>query len=457
MSSNLIDMFKDKVSGGLSKHAAGFLGEGESEMSTAVNGSFATLMASLIEKGKDKDGAKELHKIVKNSDDDILEDIEQIFTRSPQTVNGLVNIGTRELPKFLGGRQREATNLIAADSGIKKNASSKLMKIVTPFFLGMIGKKVRAGNLDEGGMMNLINGMKGDATSGMPEGMTDVLELSSFGWTKKAKESKKDVEEKARIERAEKKRAARAEKEAAAREKKDAALAAKQEVEAANAATTTGGFKWWWAILPLLLIGLLWLLIGRGCSGAEQVSGNTTMAKTTNTVVNGATTVTTAASNVVEATTEAVSNTFGNVNEAAKSALSSITFAAGSAGNQMMDFIKDGDGEGRFRFTNLTFDTGSAAIAGESGLEVDNIAAILKAYPDVKINVEGYTDNRGNADSNVKLSRQRAQAVRKRLVSSGIKGNRMKVEGFGDANPVADNETAEGRAQNRRIEVTIQK
>ena len=108
-------------------------------------------------------------------------------------------------------------------------------------------------------------------------------------------------------------------------------------------------------------------------------------------------------------------------------------------------------------FKNLTFATGSAKIDAKSAVEVDNLASILKAYPGVNIAINGYTDNTGDAAKNKQLSEARAQAVQARLLVQGISADRMKAAGHGDANPVASNDTEEGRAQNRRIEVEIVK
>jgi len=149
---------------------------------------------------------------------------------------------------------------------------------------------------------------------------------------------------------------------------------------------------------------------------------------------------------------------FATVNEAAKSALDKVSFTANSAGSQMMDYIKGGfKGDGKVTFRNLTFESGSAEISGDSAKEVDNLASILKAYPNVKINVSGYTDSQGNADSNKTLSMNRAMAVKTRLIGQGINPMRVMTAGYGAENPVATNDTPEGRAQNRRIEATIVK
>jgi len=429
---SLSDFFKDQVKNNLAKHAGDFLGEEHSDMSTAVEGSYSTFMASLIEKGKDKAGAKEIFNSVSSSDDDILNQIERIFTRSPQTVNGLVNVGTRELPKFISN-QRMATNLIASKSSISKDSSSKFMKMGAPFFLGMIGKQVRENNLDTAGMMNLINGTKSHVKSGMPSGMTDALELSSFGWTKKI-----EVVEEKPIKKPKPK------KEKKIEEVKEAVVA---PVTDNNMSGGMGWLKW---LIPLLLILAAIIFFGiKGCNPVDKV-GSAVAATTEK--------VTETAAAATETVSNAVGNTLGAVNDMALKALDGISFAAGSAGEQMMGFIKGGaEGEGKFRFKNLTFATGSANIDGSSGSEVDNLASILKAFTDVKVAINGYTDNTGNPTSNQTLSEQRAQAVQNRLVEMGIDAGRLTAAGFGDADPFADNGTAEGRAENRRIEVVIMK
>jgi len=427
---NLLDELRDNVGYSLSKHSANFLNEEEVNTSAGINSTFSTILAGLVEKGSTKKGANDIFKAIEKQDTSIVDHVERIFTRSPQTVNGLSNIGTRELPKFLGSNQREAGNLIAEKSGMKRNSTSKLMKIATPFLMGVLGKKVAEGNLDSDGLMNLINGQKSNIESNLPSGMTDVLELKSFGWVKKEKVEVVE-EKKPKREKAPKKE----------KIKKEVVVEETPVVQEA-ASTGMGWLRW---LLPLLLLAaiLFYLIFRTGCGAAAE---------------NAASTVATSTKNVVKETTEVVTNTLGTVNDAALKTLDNIKFAAGSAGSQMMEFIKGGaTGDGRFRFNNLNFASGSAIIDGDSGLEVDNLSNILKAYTDVNVMIEGYTDSRGNPDSNLNLSQQRADAVKNRLITAGIAESRISTKGFGAENPVGDNETAEGRAENRRIEVVIAK
>lgn len=106
---------------------------------------------------------------------------------------------------------------------------------------------------------------------------------------------------------------------------------------------------------------------------------------------------------------------------------------------------------------NINFETGSATISG-STKDLETIYNLLTQAEETKLKVIGYTDNVGNPASNVTLSNGRAQSVVAYLKGRGISGDRFQVvDGKGDANPVADNSTASGKAKNRRVEITLLK
>lgn len=108
-----------------------------------------------------------------------------------------------------------------------------------------------------------------------------------------------------------------------------------------------------------------------------------------------------------------------------------------------------------FDFDNLLFETGKTTLMPASGKQLGNLAAILKAYPKVKIKLGGYTDNVGDSLANLKLSTGRAANVMAELVKLGIDTSRLKSEGYGELWPVYGNETEEGRAKNRRISMRV--
>lgn len=101
----------------------------------------------------------------------------------------------------------------------------------------------------------------------------------------------------------------------------------------------------------------------------------------------------------------------------------------------------------------INFDTGKSEIKPESMPIIDQIAALLKAHADLKISIEGHTDNVGTPASNKTLSEQRAKSVMNAVVLKGIAAGQLSAVGWGQDKPIADNRSEDGRAKNRRVEI----
>ena len=99
----------------------------------------------------------------------------------------------------------------------------------------------------------------------------------------------------------------------------------------------------------------------------------------------------------------------------------------------------------------VTFENNSAKLTANSTLTLDSVATILKQRPNFKVEVRGHTDSVGSDENNMKLSQRRAESVMDYLVSAGVPAARLSANGYGETLPVASNDTAEGRAQNRRV------
>ena len=104
---------------------------------------------------------------------------------------------------------------------------------------------------------------------------------------------------------------------------------------------------------------------------------------------------------------------------------------------------------------DLLFATGRSELTGGARPNLDKLAAFLGEYSDRTVLIEGHTDSVGSAESNYLLSQRRAESVRSYLVSRGVQANRLTTAGMGQDSPVANNDTATGRQQNRRVEVII--
>lgn len=108
-----------------------------------------------------------------------------------------------------------------------------------------------------------------------------------------------------------------------------------------------------------------------------------------------------------------------------------------------------------FTLSDLNFETGKSTIKSGSYFVLDELVDYLKRKKDLNILVGGHTDNVGSEEANLKLSKERALAVKAYLTKKGISAGRVRTEGYGMNQPIADNSTAIGRAENRRTEILI--
>lgn len=105
--------------------------------------------------------------------------------------------------------------------------------------------------------------------------------------------------------------------------------------------------------------------------------------------------------------------------------------------------------------SGLLFDVDSYDLRDNTKTDLENMAETLKKYEDTNILIEGHTDSSGSSDYNQELSRNRADAVSRYLLNLGVASERLKTTGYDEDQPVADNETTDGRQENRRVEVAI--
>ncbi len=199
------------------------------------------------------------------------------------------------------------------------------------------------------------------------------------------------------------------------------------------------------------ILVILGLLLGSLNCGMTRAQKGATIGATTGGVVGGV-----------------IGNATGNT------ALGAILGAAigGAAGayigsymdKQAAEIEKDIDGAEVERVgegIKITFDSGIVFDVNKSDLksqfqgELSELAVILKKYEDTEILLEGHTDATGSDEYNLELSKKRAQSVSNFLAGQGVTVNRFTIMGYGESQPIADNETTAGRQQNRRVEVAI--
>lgn len=421
---NLLDLVKSQLTGDNTLDMiSGLLGENATTTKAGIGAALPTILGSVIQSGSTTSGAASLLNLLKDGGHDggIMDNLGAVLGGGSAT-NGLMSAGSGILTSLLGDKLGPIAGLIGQVSGMKSGSASSLLSLVAPMLMGSIGKQVSANGLGASGLMSLLAGQSDFVKAALPAGMGSLLGLGNVG--NMASNAVTNVTNTATR----------------------AASNVSNTVE-----ETAGGMNFWpWLIGAAVLLGGMYAF--KMCSAP----------KVDTSVVDKAVDATkNAASSATDAATTAASNVATKIGEIFKLTLPGGTVLdvpKGSLEDGLVTFIQSKDTVSKtrwFDFDRLLFETGKATLKPESAAQLANAAAIMKAFPNVKIKIGGYTDNVGNAASNFKLSGERAKNVMAELVKLGTAATRMEAEGYGDKNPVASNDTEEGRAKNRRISMRV--
>jgi outer membrane protein OmpA-like peptidoglycan-associated protein len=264
--------------------------------------------------------------------------------------------------------------------------------------MGVLGKRAAAQGLDASGLANSLLAEKSEIHAAAPSGLTQLLGTGPSIVSKTAE---------------------------------TAARYAPAATDVRTYAEHRGGIGRW---LPLLLLALGALAL------LSFLRGRTPRTTVDNAVQRGVDLAKNALSNITLPGGVTLSVPSGSIND-------NLARFLGNAG--AVDLPRT------FVFDHLNFDSGSTQLTPDSNKTVNDLAQVLKAYPNAQVQVVGHTDNDGSAEANQALSLARAEAVKGILVSEGVAADRIATQGFGQDRPVASNDTEEGRARNRRIELNV--
>ena len=293
------------------------------------------------------------------------------------------------LSSLFGHHLSDVSDSIARYAGINRSSAASLLSIAAPLALGYIGRLMRSEKLTVSGLADLLRGQRAELVGSLPAG----FRMPGVG----------EAYEASRI---------------AAAAKERAAAGWSVPLMALLAALFIGGLIWW-ARQPVDVARVDIVELEPLSSKPVGTTG-TVPATVTRTLP-------------------------GNV---------SMTMPVGGAEQRLSMYLASAiPGAGAFNFERITFDSNSAVLTPESNEQLDNIAIILRAYPQATVTIAGFTDSSGNGAKNLALSRARANAVAARLTAAGVSQERVHAEGHGSEKPMADNSTEAGRAQNRRVEL----
>ncbi len=395
MEANLLDLVKGQLSDAIVAKAAGFLGEDHAMASKAMHLILPSVLGGMANKAANADGATELFGLMNNQDHstDIFGSLGTLLGGGSAT-QGLMDTGGSVISALFGNKTSNIASVIAsAVGGMKTGSASSLMSIAAPILMNVMARKMGGGASASGLVSLLGTQLPFLRNSGLPASLTSALGLSSVEMTPPS-------------------------------------------VTAPKLAADAGGLGNFLPWLLLLAAALAGFYFFKTCN-VKTPEAPAAVEQTTGPI----------APAVVE-TVKKLTLPGGDIEVKVGSFLDKLY-------NEIMD--PKADLTKALTFDNVNFAPASAQLTEGSKQQLDDLAKIMTAFPNVHIKVDGHTDNVGNAAGNLRLSQARAASVKTYLGTHGVDGARIATAGFGATKPIADNATATGKAQNRRIEAFVTK
>jgi outer membrane protein OmpA-like peptidoglycan-associated protein len=393
------------VRGDTLNRVASVVGENPIGTETVLGAALPALISGLTSKASTPSGANDLLELIRRHKLDSRQYADATGAlATPDAITGLSHVGGPLLDFVLGGRTNAVTHWITSFAGVNRSSVTSLLAIALPLVIGQITRALGTTGLNASSLQSLL-GEQRTFLQNAPSGLAAALGATELG-------------------------------RAAVVETHDRGRVTPQSpVVDTYASAPATGYSWWkWAI-PLLLLALipLWFMLRRQPAEVAIRAGSLAPA-------------------------------IASLGELVERKLPrGITLRLPSLGveSKLLGYIEDPrvsvDTETWFSFDRLEFETDSAALKPSSREQLQNIADILRAYPDVRVKIGGYTDNVGDEVYNLKLSADRANNTINEIANLGIERSRLEAEGYGENHPIADNATPEGRQRNRRIDIRVTK
>lgn len=406
MTTSLIDSVKNLATPELSSRIASSLGEPVHGVTSGLTGGLSSMLLGILGKSGDPAAMRSVFNTVTDPANDgrILENPAAIVG-APE--GGLSSLGGQLLSSVFGGRASAVNDILARSSGLRLASISSLMHMAAPLLLGILGKRVREGGLNAGSLTRLFEDERQGIERAAPAGVADALGI------KEPQEVRTEVPPRERPR-----------------------VYAPEE--------QASGIRWLWP--ALIALAAIALFLGTRSRHRQPVP-------------------------VADTTTGPVppARTSGGEVAPLSSGIQQVRLPNGivisvpgtSAETRLVAFLNDST-----RSTNDTswivldrihFASNSSQLDPDAETQAKNIGEILKAYPNAVVQLGGFTDASGNDAANMKLSQNRAQSAQSEIEHDGISADRVPAEGYGSKNPVGDNSTDDGKAQNRRVALLVTK
>jgi outer membrane protein OmpA-like peptidoglycan-associated protein len=446
MAVSLIELAKSFLSSDVVHKISSELGESPEQVEKAVDAGIPSILAGFLNTASSANFSR-LFDMIKQGSAELnhLGGLDGVLANPASVLSGasldtLIKYGQTMLNLLFGGKLSSIVDLITKSSGIKASSASSLLGMLAPLLMGLLRKETAAEGLSPSGLTKLLTDQKSAIARFAPAGLSSALGVNSLADLGSTLDSVRTA----------------------------GAGAAREVGRTAQAvAGGSGGFLRWAAPLALLLAvlgGLIYLFSGRG-EQPRNAGGAPNLAETTRPSRDETPRDLERVKQGVKDTSRAITQDGRALVETARRMVSlslpgnlKIDVPENSYVEVMVKSLTDGAATTlpkNLVADDLHFEAATPALTPESVTATSRLATILKAFGNAKLKVVGHTDNVGDPGANKKASLEHAAAVKDALVKAGVPTDRILVEGAGPDHPIATNDTEDGRAKNRRIELAI--
>ena len=405
---SLLELVQDAVTPDITRQVSSLVGETPAATDSAVRRAAPAVLASVVNSASTAGGADRLRALVSEGGwgADVLGSLGARLAGGSGT-GTFLSSGARLVSNIFGNKTDGITDLIASGSGVQRGSASTILSLIAPIVMSVLGKQIVARGLSTSGLSTMLAGERSSLVAALPAGAAGLLGMKDTGRPlADVADPRPDVRATAAAP----------------------IVSERFDPEPETGVPGSGLSRWWPALLVgLAAVAMLFLLTrGRQTDVASMRPEPAASPRQLASV-----------------------NLPGGVR---------ISVDQGSSVHQLSTYLADSAAGGlpkRFVFDDLHFETGTTRLTPQGQRTVESLAAVLKAYPTVRVTLEGHTDATGDPTSNKTLSLQRAEAVKQMLTNTGIAADRLQAEGYGQERPIANNDTETGRARNRRLELVV--
>ncbi len=427
---NLIDTLRNEVSGRAVARISQRIGGSDEEVRTAFNFAIPAVLAGILKNGIKK--GDETHFITlqtQNTGDNFNAD-----ERLDQDDRTLIEDGKQMIANFFSGEEDALCGELALATGIDKEKAISLFAMIVPVIGGYISKMMFDKKWNVQDLTYAIAESRADINAALPLNVKSKLNLGATHEADHIHAPDKTIPF------------------------TDGTVIETRKSIYGTPEQKTGGFLRWFIPLAIIVI-LFWWLAGKpGCARKEMDPTTTgdSLVSNLDTIGEKLKEAFVATAGALDASGNYIIDIGPEGTRKLKDG-ERLVVGQNSVENKIVDFAEANESKNAesnwITFDRIYFETGKSSLTANSEKQLENIAAIMKSYPNISLKLGGYTDNTGDKAINSKISAQRAESCQAALIALGVDKDRIIAKGYGSDHPIADNSTEEGRAQNRRISV----